>query len=217
MCDPCFDKMIILCSFRKIICAATCESEKSMGLYVHSLDNIPEAARRGYFIYLLDYGWKEPLGEALMSNYAKMAEISAQNNAVVIKGTSAHFQDEVFSWHHINGEDAENILPAILIANRHPKKFHEFYSDRSREDVESDLKLILVPLRKVCKTTTDVIDMINKIFSDIQQQKDLSDFRVKKEMKRGVSQAIADAVILEPNISGVGFNFKRFFQSLSGR
>lgn len=188
-----------------------------MGLYVHSLDNIPEAARRGYFIYLLDYGWKEPLGEALMNNYSKMAEISAQNNAVVIKGTSAHFQDEVFSWHHINGENAEGILPAILITNRHPKRFHDFYSYRNTEDVESDLKLILVPLRRVCKTTTDVINLIDKIFTDIQQQKDLEDFKVKKEMKRGVGKAIADALILEPNISGVGFNFKRFFQGLSGR
>lgn len=117
-----------------------------MGLYVHSLDNIPEAAQRGYFIYLLDYGWKEPLGEALINNYAKMAEISAQNDAVVIKGTSEHFNDEVFSWHQINGKDAENILPAILITNRHPKIFHDLHLDRSTEGIETDLKLILVPL-----------------------------------------------------------------------
>lgn len=188
-----------------------------MGLYVHSLDIIPEAATRGYFIYLLDYGWKEPIGEALMSNYGKMAEISSQNNAVVIRGTSAHFQDEVFSWHHINGEDAEDILPAILITNRHPRMFHEYYFDHNNDSFDNDMKMILIPLRKFCKTTTDVIEVVNKIFNDVQQQKDLSDFAISREMRGGIGEAIVDAVMLEPNFCGVGFNIKKFFKSLSGR
>lgn len=189
-----------------------------MGLYVHSLDNIPESARRDYFIYLLDYGWDEPLGEALIKNYPKMAAISSENNAVVIKGTSAHFQDEVFSWHHINGENAENILPAILITNRHPIKFRDFSFDKQHAgDIEEDLKLILIPLRKCCKDTTDVIALIHKIFSDIQQQKDLDDFRIRREMKKGIGRALADALILEPNFAGIGFNFKQFFQNALGK
>lgn len=56
-----------------------------MGLYVQSLENIPLSAHRDYFIYLLDYGWHEPLGEALMNNYEKMAQIAAENKAVVIE------------------------------------------------------------------------------------------------------------------------------------
>lgn len=36
-----------------------------MGLYVQSLNNIPQSAHRDYYIYLLDYGWSEPLGNAL--------------------------------------------------------------------------------------------------------------------------------------------------------
>ena len=76
-----------------------------MGLYIQSLNNIPQSAHRGYYIYLLDYGWSEPLGEALMNNYEKMAQIAAENDAVVIRGTHrVHFEDEVLSWHHINGE-----------------------------------------------------------------------------------------------------------------
>ena len=92
-----------------------------MGLWVQSLNNIPIEAHREYYIYLLDYGWHEQLGQALMDNYEKMASLAADNNAVVIRGTHrVHFEDEVFSWHHINGEDAEKLLPAILITNRHP-------------------------------------------------------------------------------------------------
>ena len=43
-----------------------------------------------------------------------MAKIAAENKAVVIKGTvGSHFQNEVLSWHHINGEDANDLLPAL--------------------------------------------------------------------------------------------------------
>ena len=36
-----------------------------------------------------------------------------------------HFSDEVLSWHHFNGDDVENeqLLPAILVTNRHPSEF----------------------------------------------------------------------------------------------
>ncbi len=56
-----------------------------MGLYVQSLENIPEVKiHKEYFIYLLDYGWNEPLSETLMKNYENMAKIAAENKAVVI-------------------------------------------------------------------------------------------------------------------------------------
>lgn len=185
-----------------------------MGLYIQSLENIPLEAKRDYFIYLLDYGWSEPLGEALMSNYEKMAAIAAENKAVVIRGTHrVHFEDEVLSWHHINGEDSEGTLPAILITNRHPAKFRETYSpDQNRGNVEPDLKLIFIPLRKFCTTTTEVVSLIEKVFTDVKSQKDLDNFQIAKQMKRGMGRAIADAIILEPNIGGVGFNFNKMIE-----
>jgi len=179
-----------------------------MGLHIKSLKNIPENVHRNYFIYLLDYGWHEPLGEALKSNFDKMANIAAENKAVVIVGTDVHFEDEVFSWHSINGENANELLPAILITNRHPSKFKEsFRSDKSLL-IEQDLKMILIPLRKFCNNTTEVVGLIDKIFRDIQSQKDLKDFAVEREMKKGIGNAIADGIILQPNISGIGYNFK---------
>jgi hypothetical protein len=190
-----------------------------MGLYVHSLNNIPPEAKRDYFIYLLDYGWSEPLGEVLANNYERMASIAATNKAVVIKGTDkVHFQDEVFSWHNVNGEDGEKVLPAILITNRHPQKFKESFGLSEHEKLEQGLKLILIPLKKFCKTTTDVVELIDKLFKDIQQQRDLTDFRIAKETKRGIGRALADSIILEPNFSGVGFNFNKmigYFKDLN--
>ncbi|MEW5911852.1 MAG: hypothetical protein AB1814_04805 [Thermodesulfobacteriota bacterium] len=97
-----------------------------MGLHVHSLTNIPKSENRDYLIYLLEYGWHEPLCEALNENFDKMAALAANRRSVVIKGTEiAHFENEVFSWHHINNEQGEDILPAILITNAHPSYFFE--------------------------------------------------------------------------------------------
>jgi len=187
-----------------------------MGLHVHSLENIPKGENRDYLIYLLDYGWDEPLAAALNNNFEKMANVAAQNRAVVIKGTElAHFDNEVFSWHQINNERGEDILPAILITNAHPSYFMEnnngYRSTKGfyRESNDSDLKLILVPLKKFCSSTTEVVSLVEKLFADIEVGKDLTEFKIAKEVQKGVGTAIVDSIILEPNISGVGFSFKK--------
>jgi hypothetical protein len=188
-----------------------------MGLWVQSLNNIPIAAHREYYIYLLDYGWHEQLGQALMDNYEKMASLAADNNAVVIRGTHrVHFEDEVFSWHHINREDAETLLPAILITNRHPHLFKESYGNQKTR-TESGLKMILIPLKNFCSTTTDVVTLIERLFADIRSHKDLKDFRIQREMKKGFGRAIADALILEPNFAGVGLNFSKLIDFLKNK
>lgn len=92
-----------------------------MGLYIHSLGEIPTGTERAYYIYLLDYGWKEALGNAVRANLLRMADMASRSNAVVIHGPrGVHFEDEVLSWHRVNGQDAKDILPAILITTRHP-------------------------------------------------------------------------------------------------
>lgn len=94
-----------------------------MGLYVHSLGEIPTRTDRAYYVYLLDYGWEESLGNAVRANLPKMADVASRSNSVVIHGTrGVHFEDEVLSWHRVNGQDAKDILPAILVTTRHPLK-----------------------------------------------------------------------------------------------
>ncbi len=187
-----------------------------MGLMIHSLDNIPKSAHRDFFIYLLDYGWNEPISEALHSNFDRMAEIASQNKAVIIKGTvGEHFQNEVMSWHQINNENAEELLPALLITNKHPEYFRNAKSSFEGDnmvriaDNVNDMKLILVPFKRFCETTSEVTTLIEQIFSDVSAEKDLSEFRIAKELKKGVGRAIVDSIILEPNISGIGFSFNK--------
>jgi hypothetical protein len=184
-----------------------------MGLYVHSLGEIPAGAERAYYLYLLDYGWEETLGNAVRANLPMMADMASRSNAVVIHGPrGVHFEDEVLSWHHVNGEDAEDILPAILVTTRHPATFGESFVIK-RSGKESRDALLLIPLRKVCKSAEDVVELIKGVFEDIRDEKQLSRFRVQKRMHRGIAGALVNAVILQPNISGVGFDLKKYFAS----
>lgn len=184
-----------------------------MGLMIHSLEGIPDEHHRDYFIYLLDYGWKEPLGEALKQNFGRMATLASEKkNAVVIMRTDegVHFSDEVLSWHSINGDDVEKneLLPAILITNRHPiefKKRSESFS--AKETVESNLKMILFPLKRYCSTTSEVVTLIQKIFTKIKNGEDLDDFNIVEEKNRGVGGAITSSLVIEPSLTGTNIAF----------
>lgn len=184
-----------------------------MGLMIHSLEGLSEGHHRDYFIYLLDYGWDEPLSDALRKNFGKMADLaSKKKSAVVIMSTEVgtHFSDEVLSWHSINGEDANNeqLLPAILVTNRHPTEFRK-RTIREGTEVEDNLKMILFPLKKHCKDTTEVVTLIQQIFTSIKLGKDLDNFGIAKVKKKGVGGAIVSSILLEPNIAGMGFSFNK--------
>lgn len=182
-----------------------------MGLHVHNLGNLPVESGRDYFVYMLDYGWHEPLSEAIRANFTTMARLASQTQSVVIAGVEAvHFENEVFSWHGINGEPGDDVLPALMITTMHPKYFRE-NGDRWRENKEIDDKLLLIPLKKCCKTTSDVVSLIHRIFSDIRDKKELSDFSVVKEIKKGRFKAMADALILQPNLQGIGIDLRKVF------
>jgi len=185
-----------------------------MGLYVHSLGEIPAGARRAYYVYLLDYGWQEPLGDAVRANLPRMADLASRSDAVVIHGPrGVHFEDEVLSWHHVNGQDAKDILPAILVTTRHPSTFREPFGPRESKKETKD-SLLLIPLRKVCKSAEDVVELIQRVFEDIKDKKQLSKFRAAKRMRKGVGGALVDAVILQPKIGGIGFDLKKFFSGV---
>lgn len=177
-----------------------------MGLMIHSLAELPIEARRRYYMYLLDYGWSEPVMDTILKNFPKLAEAASKNDAVVVRGTpGVHFADEVLSWHGVNGRPAENILPAILITTRHPQ---DFQLGMVREASEHRDALLLIPLRSVCKSQSDVIPFIEKLFEDIHSRKSLSQFQISEELSRGDRGAFVDALILRPSVKGVGVDLK---------
>lgn len=184
---------------------------------IHSLTEYPLEVERSYYIYLLDYGWHEPLADAIYQNFGRLADLASRRGAVVMRGlVGNHFADEVLSWHHVNGQPAEEILPAILLTTLHPQHFRT----RALEKVSSlDDKLLLIPLRAACKTTSDVVTLVEKVFRDIAEKKGLPDFAVAKELKKGKSGALVDALILQPKFAGVGVDLKKiatYFKGLRG-
>lgn len=183
-----------------------------MGLKIHSIAELPDAAIRGYYVYLLDYGWEEPLGRALRDNFDKMADLASRHNAAVLLGLNgSEFNDEVLSWHGVNGANADELLPAVLITNKHPAQFRHMHGswDRNRDH------LVLIPLRTHCKTPTDVVRLIEGIFNDIKAKKPLANFSVAKEDRAGVKGAILDAIILQPTVGGVGIDLMALLRRFS--
>jgi hypothetical protein len=186
-----------------------------MGLTIHSLAEFPDNVDRGYFLYLLDSGWSEPLGNTLHRNFEKMADLASRHNAVVMRGTpGSHFNDDVLSWHHINGIDAKDILPAIMISRINPKRFRDV---SPRNEYPNDARLVLIPLRQICKTSSDVSVVIDQVFGDILEKKRLSQFAIQRELRRGEEGSVLDALILQPKLYGVGVDLKTLFKFLRGK
>ncbi|WP_230856583.1 hypothetical protein [Vibrio cidicii] len=122
-----------------------------MGLHVHNLGNLPADSEREYFIYMLDYGWHESLSEAMRANFTNMARLASKSKSVVIAGVEPiHFENEVFSYHGINGEHGEDILPALMVTTLHPRYFKE-HNHSWRESGEIEDKLLLIPLKSVVR------------------------------------------------------------------
>ncbi len=72
--------------------------------------------------------------------------------------------------------------------------------------------LLLIPIKKVCKTPSDVVNLIEKVFRDIRDKKALTEFEVAKTLKSDGKQKAFDALILEPTAFGVGVDLKKLLK-----
>ena len=187
-----------------------------MGLKINTLAEIPENVSKSYYLYILDYyNWDEPIGNTLRNSFDKIAEFAAKNDSVVIQGISeSHFYSELMSWESINGIDPKDLLPALLITTIHPQYFLNGNDKQIKGEKIPEDNLIFLEIGKICKSPQDVIKLIEKIFKDIQERKDIKNFQVKKELKAGIGKVLNDAIILEPNFMGVGVNFNKIFNFL---
>ncbi len=180
-----------------------------MGLKINTLAELPSNIDRSYYLYILDYyNWDEPIGNTLRDNFDKIAEFAANNNSIVIQGIKeSHFYSELLSFDAVNGLPPNELLPALMITTIHSKYFLDA-NDKILKGVKiPDDKLIFIKIGSICKKPIDVIKLIEKIFSDIKDKKEIEDFSIKKELKSGKDNAINDALILEPNNEGEIFNY----------
>lgn len=188
-----------------------------MGLKINTLAEIPESVSKSYYLYILDYyNWDEPIGNTLRSSFDKIAEFATKNDSVIIQGISeSHIHTELMSWESINGIDPKTLLPALMITTIHPKYFFDRDNKQIKREKIPEDNLIFLEIGKICKTPQEVIKLIEKIFKDIQDKKEIKNFTVKKELKSGVGKVLNNTIILEPNIAGFGVNINNLFKFLS--
>lgn len=188
-----------------------------MGLKISTIAAIPENVERSYYLYILDYyNWDEPISNTLRNSFDKIAKFAAENDSVAIQGIpESHFYSELMSWQSVNGIDPKELLPALMITTIHPKYFLEG-NDKQHYDAKiPDDKLVLIEIGKICKTPQDVLKIIEKVFQDIKEKKEIKDFKVKKELKSGIGKILNDTIILEPNVAGIGVNINNLLRFLS--
>lgn len=188
-----------------------------MGLVVHSLSEFPVNAERGYYLYVLRGSWDSDIERALEANFLAMSDAASRSNSAIVFGTEGrHFQNDVFSWHRINGEEAEPLLPAILITTVHPQKFRNeddpFWHGKAHDEY-----MVLVPLREVIERGEDVAVVMRKIFEDIKNKKVLSEFEVAKQLKPTRAAAFMEGLLLKPSFMGVGFDLRALPKMVRGK
>jgi hypothetical protein len=195
-----------------------------MGLYVSTMRELP-TGDRSLYIYLLDYGWPTDAYEKLFrDNFGHLSARASQTGSVVVmSGQGVHFSNQVLNWHQINGHDATDILPAILITHTHPKYFamHDFSSDDLDSDQTESLgDIALIPLKWACSTPDDFLGIIGSIFDDLDKGLTLRNFRAEKfdalntnepSRMRSLAERVGKAVMLQPNVGGIGVDLKLLF------
>jgi hypothetical protein len=77
--------------------------------------------------------------------------------------------------------------------------------------------MILIPLKKACKTSDDIIALIKSIFSDIKGEAAPISFSIAKEIKKSDKGRFTDALMLEPNFAGLGLKLPQLFKWLAGK
>ena len=199
-----------------------------MGLYVSHMTTLLPSQRRELYVYLLDYGWPDGEYEQIFKkHFQSIAKRASENRAIVIAShRGVHFANEVLSFHQVFELDAAVILPAILITKTHPSYFvealgpdeHPIPNPEIDELCRNDV--ILIPLKQACTTPDDFTSLVESIFSDLAHGLTLKDFRVAKHdshhrqkpgqtrMQR-IIRRLGKAIIIEPNIGGIGVDLKK--------
>jgi len=189
-----------------------------MGLKVTTIARLPEKTGRAFFIYFLDYGWDDDLTRAMYENFDAFAGIAAESRSLLIAGLNrTEFANEVLSWHHINCEPADDLLPAIMITDIEPALLvgcddFDFgpMKRRSNSGTTRPDRFILLPLREMCRTSADVTRLLQQIAHDLKSGRTLSEFEIQRVKPKSES-SVADMVVLQPNIAGVGVDLKEVF------
>ena len=116
----------------------------------------------------------------------------------------------------MNGLPADDLLPAIMITDCEPASLaqaSEFGPRRQHRGGTANYpeRFIILPLRELCKTASDVALLLEKITQDLESGTALQDFEVARLVDETEGGA-AEMLSLQPNIAGVGVDLKMAFE-----
>lgn len=179
-----------------------------MGVKVTSLAQIPSDLDIPYFIYLLTSHYPYRIDGALRKSFNIFAKEAGKRDFVAFEGLVGEFGGEVMNAYSIDGIPNDEILPAILISTVNPHQFKAVQGIDKIGPFQKNEKVILISLRELCSSEDDVFDIVRQLILDMREKKDLSNFSIVRTKKT----KFLDALILEPNFSGVGVKVKELWK-----
>jgi hypothetical protein len=184
-----------------------------MGLVISALTEINADLKRSCWLYLLDYGLKSEVSEALRKNFFHYAERSSEAGSVFIMGSSHHVQSDILSWHSVFGLPGERHLPALLVCTINPRLIMD--ESVRREDLSGQgHKAILIPLTGSNITVEEALIRVDQVFDQIVKN-DLDS--IFEEQSTNPTDNPVPVIMLQPNISGVGINFNELYRRFRDR
>jgi hypothetical protein len=109
--------------------------------------------------------------------------------------------------------EPEDLLPAILISTVNPHRFSEIRSIDKDGPFKPRERVVLISLRQQRSSRDETFGLLQKVIADIKARRELREFEVSKDKKT----KFLDALILQPNISGVGIDFNRVIAFFRGK
>jgi hypothetical protein len=184
-----------------------------MGVKITSLAQIPSDADIPFYVYLLHSHYPFEADKALDEAFEIIAQQAGERDFVVIQGLTREFGGEVMNAYSIDGIPEDEVLPAILISTVNPHRFEEVHSIDKSGPFRPRERVVLISLRQQHSRRDEVFGLLQKVIADIKAGRELRDFEVSKDKKT----KFLDSLILQPNVSGVGIDFKALWSFLTGR
>ena len=175
-----------------------------MGYMLNSLGNLPIDDKIGFYIFVVNGGWRGGLYDIIERNFANIAK-KIGSNAVIAKGLDSEAWSSQIAKKYFGERHGElfHALPALFLTDAHPEKL-----------TRQSLRLI-IPLRDVEKRFGDWDSFFGS----------LSKFAIERDPEflqrfQDADDAIAAGnriLEIKPNFYGIGINVNALIDRLRAR
>jgi hypothetical protein len=174
-----------------------------VGFVATDITTVPSNDNYRWYIFILEHGWADKIGDEVANNFMKFAE-KVGPNALVVRGTDPlSFYSQVFENYILlsNTKSEKIVLPAILVADISPEKILE-----TEENIER-AKILVFSLSRVAQSQGGVVEFLIKLADTIREEGALDNFENSNDEKlEGAWGWVRRYVEIKPNFFGFGVN-----------